>query len=126
MYDTTDVTEGRTRLERFYVHCRAAEVVELTRLARTIRRWQPQVLAWHAGLTNGPTEAVNLLIKKVKRVLVNRPPRAGGAAGWVRPWLSQLRELPAPAAAPLRRSMADSACCINAQASTTLGRDTSP
>ena len=69
MYDTTDVAEGRQRLQRFYAHCRAAEVVELTRLARTLRRWQPQVLAWHdTGLTNGPTEAVNLLIKKVKRV----------------------------------------------------------
>jgi transposase len=44
-------------------------VHELTRLARTIRHWQSQVLAWHAtGLTNGPTEAVNLLVKKVKRV----------------------------------------------------------
>lgn len=41
---------------------------ELTRLSRTIRRWQPQVLASHAtALTNGPTEAVSLL-KKVKRV----------------------------------------------------------
>ena len=42
---------------------------ELTRLARTVRRWQPQILAWHATrLTNGPTEAVNLLVKKIKRV----------------------------------------------------------
>ena len=42
---------------------------ELIRLSRTVRPWQPQVLAWHAtALTNGPTEAVNLLVKKVKRV----------------------------------------------------------
>lgn len=69
VYATTDIVDARRRLERFYDHCRRAEVHELTRLARTVRRWQPQVLAWHVtGLTNGPTEAVNLLVKKVKRV----------------------------------------------------------
>ena len=69
VYATTDIADARRRLERFYDHCRRAEVVELTRLARTVRRWQSQVLAWHVtGLTNGPTEAVNLLVKKVKRV----------------------------------------------------------
>jgi hypothetical protein len=32
--------------------------------------WEAEILAWHAtdGCSNGPTEAVNLLIKKVKRV----------------------------------------------------------
>ena len=69
VYATTDVVDADNRLGRFYDHCRDAEVRELTRLARTIRRWQPQVLAWHTtALTNGPTEAVNLLVKKVKRV----------------------------------------------------------
>ena len=69
VYATTNVAEGRERLTCFYAHCRAAEVVELTRLARTIRRWEAQILAWHdTSLTNGPTEAVNLLIKKIKRV----------------------------------------------------------
>jgi len=39
------------------------------RLAATIRRWEPEILAWHTtgGASNGPTEAVNLLIKKIKR-----------------------------------------------------------
>ena len=69
VYDTTEAAEARRRLQRFYQHCRSAEVIELTRLARTIRRWEAQILAWHTtGLTNGPTEAVNLLIKKIKRV----------------------------------------------------------
>ena len=69
VYATTDIVDARRRLERFYGHCRRADVHELPRLARTVRRWQPQVLAWHTtGLTNGPTEAVNLLVKKVKRV----------------------------------------------------------
>jgi transposase len=32
--------------------------------------WEAEILAWHrtAGCSNGPTEAINLLIKKVKRV----------------------------------------------------------
>jgi transposase len=39
-------------------------------LARTVKAWEAEILAWHAtgGCSNGPTEAVNLLIKKVKRV----------------------------------------------------------
>ena len=38
--------------------------------ALTVRAWEGEILAWHAtkGCSNGPTEAVNLLIKKVKRV----------------------------------------------------------
>jgi transposase len=45
-------------------------VAELSRLARTVRAWEAEILAFHAtgGCSNGPTEAVNLLIKKVKRV----------------------------------------------------------
>jgi transposase len=45
-------------------------VAELSRLAGTVRAWEAEILAWHAtdGCSNGPTEAVNLLVKKVKRV----------------------------------------------------------
>jgi len=69
VYATTVLDEARSRLGRFYGHCAAADVPELERLAKTIRRWEPQLLAWHAtGLSNGPTEAVNLLVKKIKRV----------------------------------------------------------
>ena len=69
VYATTVVAEAVERLERFHAHCRSAEVSELTRLARTVRIWERQVLAWHTTrLTNGPTEAVNLLVKKIKRV----------------------------------------------------------
>jgi hypothetical protein len=46
------------------------QVPELSRLTRTIQVWEAEILTWHAtnGCSNGPTEAVNLLIKKVKRV----------------------------------------------------------
>ena len=42
---------------------------EVRRLGRTIKRWRDQIVAWHrAHVSNGPTEAVNNLIKRVKRV----------------------------------------------------------
>ena len=42
---------------------------ELQQLGRTLRRWADQVVAWHrAQVSNGPTEAMNSLIKRVKRV----------------------------------------------------------
>jgi hypothetical protein len=53
-----------------YHWCDGVQIPELSRLARTVRAWEAEILAFHAtgGCSNGPTEAVNLLIKKVKRV----------------------------------------------------------
>jgi transposase len=61
---------ARAALDRFYRWADGIGVAELSRLARTVRAWEDEILAWHAtkGCSNGPTEAVNLLIKKVKRV----------------------------------------------------------
>jgi transposase len=42
---------------------------EVRRLGRTIGKWRDQILAWHAShVSNGPTEAVNNLAKRIKRV----------------------------------------------------------
>jgi transposase len=42
---------------------------EINQLGRTIVRWRQQIAAWHqAHMSNGPTEAANNLIKRVKRV----------------------------------------------------------
>ena len=50
-------------------HCDRSHVPECRRLAKTIRSWEPEVLAFHTtGRSNGPTEGINLLIKKIKRV----------------------------------------------------------
>ena len=61
---------ARAALDRFYRWSDGVGVAELSRLARTVRVWEAEIVAWHAtgGCSNGPTEAVNLLIKKVKRV----------------------------------------------------------
>jgi len=61
---------ARAALDRFYRWADGVGVTELSRLARTVRVWETEILAWQVtgGCSNGPTEAVNLLIKKVKRV----------------------------------------------------------
>jgi transposase len=69
VYNARTVRAARRRLRRFYEHCDQTGVRECGRLARTIRAWENEVLAFHStGRSNGPTEGINLLIKKVKRV----------------------------------------------------------
>ena len=42
---------------------------ELNQLGKTLHTWRPQIVAWHrARVTNASTEAVNNLIKRIKRV----------------------------------------------------------
>lgn len=68
-YGAVNPAHARRRLTAFYQWCAEAEVPELARLAKTISAWQAEVLAYHTtGLSNGPTEAVNLLIEKVRRI----------------------------------------------------------
>ena len=43
--------------------------IEVRSLGRTLIRWRDQIAAWHrAHVSNGPTEAANNLIKRIKRV----------------------------------------------------------
>ncbi len=42
--------------------------MEVRSLGRTLRNWRDEIIAWHRSkATNGPTEAANNLIKRVKR-----------------------------------------------------------
>ena len=70
VYAAVDVAAARAALDRFYHWADGVGVAELSRLARTVRAWEAEILAFHTtgGCSNGPTEAVNLLIKKVERV----------------------------------------------------------
>ena len=68
-----DARDAAHRLHRVLVRCAASDAAELHRLGRTLDAWRPELLAyWSAtgrrGVSNGPTEATNALIKKVKRV----------------------------------------------------------
>jgi transposase len=70
VYRARDIDAAREALKVFYQWATDSGVDECRRLARTIRRWKHEVLAWHVtdGASNGPTEAVNLAIKHIKRV----------------------------------------------------------
>jgi hypothetical protein len=70
VYRAADAAAAREALDVFYLWAAHSGVDECRRLARTIRRWEREVLAWHTtgGASNGPTEAVNLAIKHIKRV----------------------------------------------------------
>ncbi len=42
---------------------------EINQLGRTITRWSTQITNWHrSALSNGPTEAINNLVKRIKRI----------------------------------------------------------
>jgi transposase len=70
VYAAVGTVAACAALDGFYHWADGVEVPELSRLARMVRVWEAEILAWHAtgGCSNGPTEAVNLLIKKVKHV----------------------------------------------------------
>jgi transposase len=70
VYAAVGTSAARAALERFYRWSDGVGVTELSRLTRTVRAWEAEILAWHAteGCSNGPTEAANLLIKEIKRV----------------------------------------------------------
>lgn len=69
VYAAGSRASARRRLAAFYDWCARADVAELRRLAKTVAAWEAEVLAYHTtGLSNGPTEAVNLLIEKVRRI----------------------------------------------------------
>jgi hypothetical protein len=68
-----DLADAQRRLWRILDRCARSDAPELLRLARTLDAWHEELLAyWTAtgnrGVSNGPTEATNALIKKVKDV----------------------------------------------------------
>jgi transposase len=69
IYAAGDRARAEQRLHRWLTFCADTDIPELHRLARTIDSWRPELLAYFdtGGISNGPTEATNLLIKKVKR-----------------------------------------------------------
>ena len=70
LYREPDRARAERRLLRWFTDVAEHEIPELVRLARTLDAWRAELLAYFdtGGVSNGPTEAVNSLIKKVKRV----------------------------------------------------------
>ena len=66
VFAAAGVEHARRRLNVFLQHCADSDIAELPRLARTVDTWRDEILAYHltGGASNGPTEAVNLLVEK--------------------------------------------------------------
>jgi transposase len=68
MYDADTMAGARRHLGAFYAIARRSGVPELARLARTVRRWEAQILSFFTiGRTNAKSEAQNLITEKLRR-----------------------------------------------------------
>ena len=67
---TASLRERRTLAEKVIASFPTCPIPEVARLGRTLRAWRTQVLAYFAtdGLSNGGTEAINMLIEKARRL----------------------------------------------------------
>jgi transposase len=69
VYAVDDADHAARLLDGVIAECLDSGIRELVRLAGTLRRWREPILNHHrTGRSNGPTEAMNLLIKQIKRV----------------------------------------------------------
>jgi len=60
--------DARTLLDKAITGCLADDVPEIVSLGNTLNSWRREILAHHrTGASNGPTEGLNLCVKKVKR-----------------------------------------------------------
>lgn len=68
IYGADGQGEARRALDMFYQWADQAQVPELSRLARTVRQWENEILAYHqARYSNAKTEAANLIVEKQRR-----------------------------------------------------------
>ena len=70
VYRVEDPGDAAKLLEGVVAECRDSGIPELHTLATTLTQWREPILNHHrtGGASNGPTEAMNLLIKSIKRV----------------------------------------------------------
>ena len=68
VYLTNDLAEAELLIDKAIEGCRVDPVEEIRSLGRTLTRWRTEIINHHlTGASNGPTEGLNLLVKKVKR-----------------------------------------------------------
>ena len=68
VYLTDDPAVAATLLDKAIAGCRADDVEEIRSLGNTLESWRAEILAHHeSGASNGPTEGLNLCVKRVKR-----------------------------------------------------------
>ena len=68
MYLAGNYDDAAAVLDKAIAGCRDDEVAEIRSLGNTLASWRTEILARHStGASNGPTEGLNLCVKKVKR-----------------------------------------------------------
>jgi hypothetical protein len=68
VYLTEQVAEAEIMLDKAIAGCRLDAVEEVRSLGKTLSRWRDDILNHHrTGASYGPTEGLNLLVKKLKR-----------------------------------------------------------
>jgi transposase len=68
VYLATNRADAEVLLDKTIIGCGEDDVDEIRSLGDTLSRWREEILAHHdTGASNGPTEGLNLLVKKVKR-----------------------------------------------------------
>ena len=70
IYHAPSAAAGKQPAEQIIATFPSCPIPEVARLGRTLRAWRTQVLAYFhtAGVSNGGTEAINLIIEKTRRV----------------------------------------------------------
>lgn len=69
MYASKNPGRARWKLVELYQVAADAEVSEITRFAKTVSSWEAEILNYHVtGISNGPTEAQNLITEKIRRI----------------------------------------------------------
>jgi hypothetical protein len=70
VYAADDLADARAALKRFYHWCDGVQILELSRLAGTVRAWEAEILglACQRRLRQRTHRGVNLLSKNIKRV----------------------------------------------------------
>ena len=68
VYLAANYADAAVLLDKAIAGCKADEVAEIRSLGNTLASWRTEILARHTtGASNGPTEGLNLCVKKVKR-----------------------------------------------------------
>lgn len=68
IYLTDDPAEAELLVDKAIAACAADDVPEIVSLGKTLASWRNEIVAHHrSGASNGPTEGLNLIVKKVKR-----------------------------------------------------------
>ena len=68
VYLTDNLKVATTLVDKAIAGCGNDEVEEIRSLGNTLASWRTEILNHHrSGASNGPTEGLNLCVKKVKR-----------------------------------------------------------